>query len=68
LVEVIGAVLKARACGQAHRPIGVRFQVPASTVRSWLRVMSGRLEATRLHLLQVAGRAGVDQPVPKTLS
>ncbi|MGH3124016.1 MAG: hypothetical protein ACRDND_23775 [Streptosporangiaceae bacterium] len=66
-VEVIGAALAARAGGAGHRRIGAQLQIPATTVRGWLRVMGARLEATRLHLLQVAHRAGVDQPVPKAL-
>jgi len=66
-VDVIGAVLLARAGGSGHRSIGEQLRVPAATVRGWLRVMSGRLETTRLHLLQVARRAGVDLPVPKAL-
>jgi hypothetical protein len=66
-VEVIGAALLARATGAGHRSIGQKLGVPAATVRGWLRVMGGRLEATRLHLLQVGRRAGVDQPVPKAL-
>jgi hypothetical protein len=65
--EVIGAALTARAGGSGHRPIGQRLGVPAATVRGWLRVMAARSEATRLHLLQVATRAGVDRPVPKAL-
>lgn len=66
-VEVIGAALLARAGGSGHRKIGVQLQIPATTVRGWLRVMGARLEAVRLHLVQVAHRAGVDQPVPKSL-
>jgi hypothetical protein len=73
-VEVIGAALLARAGGSGHRAIAEKLRVPAeklrvpaATVRGWLRVMAGRLEATRLHLLQVARRAGVDRPVPKAL-
>jgi hypothetical protein len=66
-VEVIGAALVARATGQGHRPIGAALGVPAATVRGWLRVMATRLEATWRHLVGVAGRAGVDQPVPKAL-
>ncbi|MDQ2750375.1 MAG: helix-turn-helix domain-containing protein [Actinomycetota bacterium] len=65
--EVIGAALLARAGGSGHRAIGTELGVPAATVRGWLRVMAARLEAVRLHLLQVARRAGVDQPVPKAL-
>jgi hypothetical protein len=63
--EVIGAALLARADGQGHRRIGDRFDVPAATVRGWLRVMAARLEPVRSHLLQVARRAGVDLRVPK---
>ena len=36
-------------------------------MRGWLRRMAGRLEAVRVHLLQVARRAGVDMAVPKAL-
>lgn len=66
-VEVIGAALTARAGGSGHRAVAATLGVPAATVRGWLRVMAARLEATRIHLLQVARRAGVDQPVPKAL-
>jgi hypothetical protein len=66
-VGVIGAALLARAGGAGHRSIGKKLMVPAATVRGWLRVMAPRLEATRLHLLQMARRSGVDQPVPKAL-
>lgn len=62
--EVIGAAVTARAGGSGHRRIAQQLGVPAATVRGWLRVMGSRLEPTRLHLLQVAARAGVDQPVP----
>ncbi len=66
-VKVIGAALVARAGGARHRVIGADLDVPAATVRGWLRVMGTRLEAVRLDLLQVAARAGVDRPVPKAL-
>ncbi len=65
--EVIGAALLARAAGLGHRSIGRQLGVPAATVRGWLRVLAGRLEPVRLHLLQVARRAGVDRGVPKAL-
>ena len=39
---------------------GVAMKVPAATVRGWLRVMAGLLDATRTRLLQVAQRAGGD--------
>ena len=66
-VVVIGAALLARAGGSGHRRIAVELGVPAATVRGWLRVMAGRLDAARVHLLQVAYRAGVDITVPEGL-
>lgn len=65
--EVIGAALWARSGGQGHRRIAAGLTVPAATVRGWLRVMSGRLETVRVHLLQVAVRAGVDVRAPEAL-
>jgi hypothetical protein len=65
--EVIVAALLARAAGSGHRTIGERLGVPASTVRGWLRVWGARLELVRLHLLEVARRAGVDRAVPEAL-
>lgn len=65
--EVIGAALLARAGGAGHRSIGLALNLPAATVRGWLRVMAGRLEAARVHLWQVAHRAGVDITVPEAL-
>lgn len=65
--DVIGAALLARAVGRGHRSSGAALEVPSVTVRGWLRVMAGRLEAVRVYLLQVAVRAGVDMTVPETL-
>jgi hypothetical protein len=65
--EVVGAALSARAAGRGHRWVGLALGVPAATVRGWLRVMAGRLEAARTRLLQVAHRAGVDITVPEAL-
>ena len=65
--DVIGAALLARAAGRGHRSIGLALKVPAATVRGWLRVMAGRLDATRVRLLQVARRVGVDIAVPEAL-
>ena len=65
--DVVGAALLVRAAGQGHRAIGAALEVPAATVRGWLRVMAGRLETTRVHLLQIAIRAGVDVTVPVAL-
>jgi hypothetical protein len=62
--DVIGAAIQARAGGAGHRAVGQRLGVPAGTVRGWLRRLAGRLEPTRVLLLQVAVRAGVDVTVP----
>lgn len=53
------------AAGKGHRSIGAALKVPAATVRGWLRVMADRLDLARVHLLQVAHRAGVDITVPE---
>jgi len=57
----------ARANGAGHRSIADRLQVPAATVRGWLRVMTARLEPVRVFLLRLARRAGVDQRLPEAL-
>jgi hypothetical protein len=64
---VIWAGLLACAARRGHRRIGLLLEVPASTVRGWLRRMVSRLEAVRVHFLLVARLAGVDQLVPKAL-
>jgi hypothetical protein len=65
--DVIGAAVTARVIGAGHRPVGQLLGVPAATVRGWLRRLAGRLEPTRVFLLQVAVRAGVDVAVPTAL-
>jgi hypothetical protein len=61
---VIWVALGARAAGRGHRTIADLLGVPASTVRGWLRRMSTRLSAVRVHFTVVARRAGVDQSAP----
>ena len=65
--EVIGAAVAARARGLGHRPIGLALDVPAATVRGWLRRLGGRLDAVRVFFLQVAVLAGVDVVIPDGL-
>lgn len=65
--DVIGAAVTARAAGAGQRPIGHWLGVPSATVRGWLRRLAGRLESSRVALLQVAVRAGVDVTVPSGL-
>jgi len=62
--DVIGAAVEAHAGGVGHRRAGERLKVAAATVRGWLRRLAGRLEATRVVLLQVVVRAGVGVTVP----
>jgi hypothetical protein len=64
-IRIIWAALLARATGRGHRPISTLLGVPESTVRGWTRRTAGRLEAVRLHFLQIALSAGVDVSVPK---
>lgn len=65
LADLIWAVLTAKAAGAGHRLIGARFDVPAATVRGWLRVIGGRAEAVRHWFVSIAVAAGVDVSIPK---
>ena len=62
--EQIWTALTARADGWGHRRIGAVIQVPAATVRGWLRRAADRLEAIRGWFVTVAVRAGVDVAIP----
>jgi hypothetical protein len=44
LASVIGGALLAKAAGSGHRPIAVELEVPATTVRGWLRRFAARAE------------------------
>jgi hypothetical protein len=46
-VDVIGAALRAKATGAGHRPIAQRLELPASTVRGWLRAFARNAETAR---------------------
>ena len=64
-VTVIGAALAAKAAlGLGHRRIAVRLEVPAGTVRGWLRRFAARAEAVRVFFTGLAIRAGVDVAPP----
>jgi hypothetical protein len=65
--DVIGAAVTARAGGAGHRPAAAGLEVPAATVRGWLRRLASRLEPARVFLQKVAVRAGVDVAVPDAL-
>lgn len=62
--ELVVTALVARAAGRGHRPIAAQLAVPSSTVRGWLRRMSGRLEHVRARFTQVVIdiAAGVSVP------
>jgi hypothetical protein len=62
--ERIWTAVTARATGAWHRRIGASLQMPAATVRGWLRRAGSRLEALRVCFLGVAVAAGVDVTIP----
>ena len=64
VAEWIWAALTARADGSGHRRIAAALEVPAATVRGWLRRAAQRLEAVRVWFLRVAVTAGVDVGIP----
>jgi hypothetical protein len=65
VAEVIWAAVVAKAAGAGHRVIGARLGVPGSTVRGWLRVITGRAQGVRHWFISVAVAAGVDVSIPK---
>jgi len=62
--EQIWMSLLVRAAGVGHRRIAARLNIPASTVRGWLRRAGGRLEAIRGWFLVVAVQTGIDVAIP----
>lgn len=65
VAELIWAAVVAKAAGGGHRLIGARLGIPASTVRGWLRVMTGRAQVVRHWFVAIAVAAGVDVSIPK---
>ena len=63
--EVVWAAVVAKAAGGGHRVIGARCGIPSSTVRGWLRVITGRAEAVRDWFVSIAVFAGVDVSIPR---
>jgi len=66
LVSVIGWALEAKASGVGHRPIAQQLQVPAATVRGWLRAAAargGKVAAGLVAVARAADPAGRDPPV-----
>jgi hypothetical protein len=60
---VIGAALTAAARGQGHRQVAAELQVPADTVRGWLRRGAGRAGQVREVFTRLAAALSAD-PVP----
>lgn len=65
VAELIWAAVVAKAAGAGHRVIGARLGIPGSTVRGWLRVITGRAQVVRHWFLSVAVAAGVDVSIPR---
>lgn len=63
-VTVIGAALLAKAGGNGHRPIGVLLNVPASTVRGWLRRIVTVAEQVLAVLAVAAAELGTEFTPP----
>lgn len=65
VADLIWAAVIAKAAGIGHRLIGRRLGIPGSTVRGWLRVITGRAQMVRHWFVSVAVAAGVDVSIPK---
>ncbi len=59
-VTVVGAALLAKAGGAGHRPIAVLLNVPASTVRGWLRRIVAVVEQVLAVLAVAAAELGTE--------
>ena len=47
-MDVVGQVLLARAQGRSHRTIGAELEIPADTVRGWIRRVTARAQWLRV--------------------
>jgi hypothetical protein len=65
VADLIWAAVVVKAAGGGHRLIGARLGIPASTIRGWLRVITGRAQVVRHWFVAVAVTAGVDVSVPR---
>jgi hypothetical protein len=63
-VTVIGIALLAKANGAGHRPIAVLLEVPASTVRGWLRRIVAVAERVLAVLAAAAAQLGSEFVAP----
>jgi hypothetical protein len=67
-VTVIGAALLAKAGGSGHRAIAVLLDVPASTVRGWLRRIAVVAERVLAVLAVAAAQLGAEFVVPAVMA
>ncbi|MGB2950388.1 MAG: helix-turn-helix domain-containing protein [Rhodococcus sp. (in: high G+C Gram-positive bacteria)] len=65
LAELILSALEANACGLGYSRIAARLDIPAATVRGWIRAVTAGVEVLRNWFLAVAVTAGVDVSVSK---
>jgi hypothetical protein len=65
LASVIGSALLAKADGKGHRPIAVELEVPATTVRGWLRRFAARAELIAGHFARLAAWLDPSVAVPQ---
>jgi hypothetical protein len=65
LASVIGSALLAKAAGSGHRPIAVELEVPATTVRGWLRRFAARAELIAGHFARLAAWLDPSVAVPQ---
>ncbi len=63
-VTVIGAALLAKAAGAGHRRIAAGLDLPASTVRGWLRRIASVAERVLAVLAAAAAELGVEFVAP----
>lgn len=63
-VTVIGQALVAKAGGAGHRPIATLLDVPASTVRGWLRRIAGVADQVLAVLAVSAAELGTEFTPP----
>ena len=54
VIDVVGQVLLARAQGRSYRAIGAELEIPADTVRGWIRRVTARAEWLRVESTMVA--------------
>ena len=65
VIDVVGQVLLARAQGRSHRTIGAELEIPADTVRGWIRRVTARAQWLRVQGTTIAHE--FDSMLPATI-